>query len=224
MRDILGPLTVPVLIQYLSFREQQQDMNLDHDTPDQLLWRWCSSGHNSSKVSLFGYVPWPSRGARGKRSMKDQGPNEYQFLLWLAMQNRYWTVERLHRHGMHSDSTCALCDQQPKSIDHLLFACVFSRHVWFTFLGKFGLQLLSPGLNDVFPEWWIRRLKQVAKARRKAFDSLCALVTRCIWLHRNDVVFRNGSVSVPSVIFILDIHLCRWVQAGPVSWLHLSGE
>jgi hypothetical protein len=28
---------------------------------------------------------------------------------------------------------------------------------------------------------------QVAKARRKAFDSLCALMARCIWLHPNDV-------------------------------------
>jgi hypothetical protein len=110
-----------------------------------------------------------------KEAWKTRAPNEFWFFLWAAVQNRYWTVERLHRYGMHSDSTCALCDQQPETINHLLLACVFSRHVWFTFLGKFGWQLLSLGPNDVFPEWWIHRRKQVAKARRKAFDSLVRL-------------------------------------------------
>jgi hypothetical protein len=97
---------------------------------------------------------------------------------------------------MHSDSTCALCNQQPETINHLLLACFFSRQVWFTYLSMFGWQLLLPGPDDVFPEWWIRRRKQVAQARRKAFDSIFVLVAHCIWLHRNDVVFRNNSMSL----------------------------
>jgi hypothetical protein len=35
---------------------------------------------------------------------------------------------------MRNDSTYALCNQQPETIDHLLIACVFSRQVWFTSL------------------------------------------------------------------------------------------
>jgi hypothetical protein len=62
--------------------------------------------------------------------------------------------------------------------------------------------LASPlvGSDDLFPDWWLRRRKQVAQARTKAFDSICTLVARCIWLHRNEVVFRNGDVSVNRAI------------------------
>jgi hypothetical protein len=38
IHDILGPLTVPVLMQHLSLREKLQGVNLDHNNPDQLLW------------------------------------------------------------------------------------------------------------------------------------------------------------------------------------------
>jgi hypothetical protein len=47
---------------------------------------------------------------------------------------------------MRNDSTYALCNQQPETIDHLLIACVFSRQVWFTSLRKLGWHPLSPGL------------------------------------------------------------------------------
>jgi hypothetical protein len=66
-------------------------------------------------------------------------------------------LERLHRHGMQSDSICALCDQQSETIDHLLLACVVSRQIWFIYFGKYGWQHLLPGSNDVFPEQWIHR-------------------------------------------------------------------
>jgi hypothetical protein len=50
-------------------------------------------------------------------------------------------------------------------------------------------------------DWWIRRRKAVAKARRKAFDSLVFLVFRSLWLER------NARVSLGS--------LGRW-HRGPV--------
>jgi hypothetical protein len=54
----------------------------------------------------------------------------------------------------------------------------------------------------------------VPRARRKAFDSVCALVARCIWLHRNEAVFRNGSVLVTKIILDIDFHLDGWIRAG----------
>jgi hypothetical protein len=64
----------------------------------------------------------------------------------------------------------------------------------------------------------------VAKAIRKGVDSICALVSRCIQLHRNDVVFRSASVSVSSTISVIDMHLDSWVRAGLVWRACLLGE
>jgi hypothetical protein len=37
--------------------------------------------------------------------------------------------------------------------------------------------------------------KQIAKARHKAFDSTVACVAWCVWLERNDRVFRTTTKS-----------------------------
>jgi hypothetical protein len=49
IEDILGPLTVPVLIQYLSLREQLQGVALDQNSTEKFVWWWCPSGCYSSK-------------------------------------------------------------------------------------------------------------------------------------------------------------------------------
>jgi hypothetical protein len=117
----------------------------------------------------------------------------------LAIQDRYWTTER-RRHGLQSSSSCALCNQLPESVDHLLISCVISREVWFKCLCRSSWQQLAPSVDDELTNWWLRCRKQVPKARRKAFDSLCALVARSIQLHRNSVVFRSTQVGVSAHI------------------------
>jgi hypothetical protein len=44
MRDIVGALTVPVLLQYMEVRERMEAMVLNHSTLDATILRWCGSG------------------------------------------------------------------------------------------------------------------------------------------------------------------------------------
>jgi hypothetical protein len=126
-------------------------------------------------------------------------------LLDLRTFAQTWDAHRLH-----------LCTLQSKTRSYRppLITCVFGHEVWFNCLRKFGWQLLSLAADDAFPIWWLHRRKQVAKARRKAFNSLYALIAQCIWLHRNDSVFRNGTVSVARTLSDIDSHLDGWVSAG----------
>jgi hypothetical protein len=185
-----------------------QYLNLDSNIPDQLLWQWCSSSCYSSKLAYLALFNDQTCVLGAKEAWKIRAPNEVWFFVWLAVQNRCWTTERLHRHGMHSDSICALCDQPSETIDHLLLACVVSRQIWFIYFGKYDLVHLLWQIWLATPFTGVERCvprtvdPQVAKARRKAFDSLCALVARCIWLHLNDVF-----------LGVLD-HLCNWRTFG----------
>jgi hypothetical protein len=46
--------------------------------------------------------------------------------LWLVMQKRCWTADRLARRNLPHLAACLLCDQQ-ETIDHMLTSCVFAR-------------------------------------------------------------------------------------------------
>ncbi|XP_056691899.1 uncharacterized protein [Spinacia oleracea] len=47
--------------------------------------------------------------------------------IWLALQDRLKTKERLHIYGVTIDETCALCGHDTESSAHLFFNCYFSK-------------------------------------------------------------------------------------------------
>lgn len=65
------------------------------------------------------------RGA--KEVWRAQVPPKVKFFFWVTIHGRLWMAERRKRHGLQDDGTCALCDQEDETTDHLLTACVFSR-------------------------------------------------------------------------------------------------
>ncbi|OEL23010.1 hypothetical protein BAE44_0015970, partial [Dichanthelium oligosanthes] len=73
-------------------------------------------------------------------------------------------------------------------------------------------------------DWWLRSRKMVAKPRRKAFDSLCLLVSRHLWLERNSRVFRGVSRLPGSLVVVIFDQVALWSRAGLVDRSRLLGE
>jgi hypothetical protein len=48
VKDLIGSLTVSILIQYLSLRQQTDNMISEVDAPDRWVWKWNHSGEYSS--------------------------------------------------------------------------------------------------------------------------------------------------------------------------------
>ncbi|OEL20202.1 hypothetical protein BAE44_0018778 [Dichanthelium oligosanthes] len=108
-------------------------------------------------------------------------------------------------------------------VDHLLLQCVFSREVWFRSLRRLGWSQLAPTPVDSLTVWWLRSRKKVVKVRRKAFDSLCFLISRSLWLERNSRVFRGASCLPGSLVVSISDSVLLWVSAGLVDRSALLG-
>jgi hypothetical protein len=48
-----------------------------------------------------------------------------KFFLWLAENNRCWTVDRLAKRGLPHPEVCPLCDQVDETHQHILIGCLF---------------------------------------------------------------------------------------------------
>jgi hypothetical protein len=174
IRDISGPLTIPMIVQYLHLRQQLEGVHLDSVVEDRLSWRWSQSGAYSAS-SAYGAMFLGSSELLGvKQLWKTKAPGEHRFFRWLVLLDRCWTAERRRRHGLQDGDSCALCDQGSETISHLLLGCVYSREVWTSFLQRFGWEALVPAQDASFMDWWLTSRKRVIR-RRKAFDS-CSLV------------------------------------------------
>ncbi|GJR14347.1 reverse transcriptase zinc-binding domain-containing protein [Tanacetum coccineum] len=55
---------------------------------------------------------------------------KHSFIVWLAVQDRLTTQDKLRKWGDHAVNRCCLCCQESKNINHILFQCSFSRDIW----------------------------------------------------------------------------------------------
>jgi hypothetical protein len=52
------------------------------------------------------------------------------FILWLVMQDRLLTGDRLCKMGYKGNVQCVYCHNQIESMEHLFFECSFSYRIW----------------------------------------------------------------------------------------------
>jgi hypothetical protein len=132
IHDIEGPLTVLVSVQYLHLWQRLEGVTLDPGTDDQVKWRW------SYAISTYGVMFLGSSDLLGAKQLwKSKVLGEHKFFVWLVLQDRCWTSDRWHWHGLQEDNTCALCDQNSKHICQLLLGCIYNREIWASFLQSF---------------------------------------------------------------------------------------
>jgi hypothetical protein len=99
-----------------------QDLSLSADA-DAISWSITANGKYSA-ASAYG-VQFLGRLLQNDLQFVWQvrAEGKVQFFLWLLLQNRNWTAERLRARGLPHEQRCSLCDRSLKlQLDHLATA------------------------------------------------------------------------------------------------------
>jgi hypothetical protein len=212
--DIKGALTVQVLIEFLKVWELVEGIVLHPDVPDHFSWKFSSSGQYSSKSAyntmFTGSIKFPA----WRRIWKTWAPANCKFFIWLAINNRCWTSDRLAKRGLPHQAACPLCDQDVETINHILVSCVFAREVWSLVLNRIIPAVRPPRIDSHFNSWWCRASATLPKDERKGFNSLVVLVVWELWKHRNACVFQGSRPAVQSVVQAVMAEGHLWCLAG----------
>ena len=119
------------------------------------------------------------------------------FILWLAVQNKLMTHDRIAKWGNYNMNVCALCLNEEESHKHLFFNCPFSKDVWDKLKSMMNVQILSNDWNEIIKEM----------ADKPCNNSIWSIVRRLciaaavygIWKERNSRIFRNESCNGDTV-------------------------
>lgn len=116
-------------------------VSLSPNREDKVFWRVGDGTKSEFKSSLawndfretFPKVPWLNLVWFSNAIPK------HAFILWLAIQNKLLTQERMHSWNLNVNDRCAFCNYQRDSVNHLFFNCQFSQEVCrqFSYLGVF---------------------------------------------------------------------------------------
>ena len=83
-------------------------------------------------------------------------PSKAELLLWLVLQGKVDTQDRLRRFNIlkTDDCNCVLCGAVDESVQHLFFTCSFAWKVWTNYCQIWGITWVisnDPRLN--FESW-----------------------------------------------------------------------
>jgi hypothetical protein len=142
-----------------------------------------------------------------------------KFFFWLVMHGRCWTAYMRFWHGLQDSNTCIICEQEVKTMDHILLGCSFSREVWDLWIRRLHLQNDIIVQDEVAIEWWLHSRKVIPKPFHRGFDSLFFLIGWLHWKERNARTFNGVAASAAHLGVLIQEEIEAWCLAG---YKHLS--
>ncbi|GJX28615.1 putative RNA-directed DNA polymerase [Tanacetum coccineum] len=173
------------------------------DRRDRVLWRSNDGKVGNFSVSAVWFdlsevkpkVPWY------KLVWFSQNIPRHAFMLWLAINQKLKTQDRLEVWQEVNDIKCSLCGVEPESHDHLFFDCCFSLEIWHQFRDLVKLDSAPNALSVLVPYIAGRPIN------RSIWSILQRLVIGTlvyfIWQERNLRRFQMKSRSVKDLCMII---------------------
>ncbi|GKF52255.1 reverse transcriptase zinc-binding domain-containing protein, partial [Tanacetum coccineum] len=114
---------------------------------------------------------------------------KHSFILWMAVQNRLVTQDKVRKWGSFDMMACLLCKKEMDSHQHLFFQCDYSAEVWAKIKEKAGIQTTKWEWDEIVEEMTTMYCGNSIDSiiRRISFAADVYL----IWQERNWRIFRD---------------------------------
>ncbi|XP_049414575.1 uncharacterized protein LOC125877274 [Solanum stenotomum] len=116
-------------------------------------------------------------------------PPRWTFILYLALNERLQTRERLAAWGIVDDLRCVLCSSGMDSSEHLFFVCKYSATLWRKILQWMHIDRQVLGWKEKIT-WALRHFKG-KHALVEIFRMALAASIYAVWQERNNRIIQN---------------------------------
>ncbi|XP_015057495.1 uncharacterized protein LOC107003703 [Solanum pennellii] len=125
-------------------------------------------------------------------------PKAY-FTLWIMLNRKLATVDRLAKWGMLHNKACVLCKSADESIEHIFIECHYARKVWERLLYWIDNHSRCPMTWSQFIQWSIQHGKGKTTSAQ-LFKSTLAEGVYELWNERNKRLFEDKSSLEDKVV------------------------
>ncbi|XP_010687128.1 uncharacterized protein LOC104901274 [Beta vulgaris subsp. vulgaris] len=123
---------------------------------------------------------------------------KHRLIMWLAIQNRLKTRQRLKQMKICMDDQCLLCQQQPETITHLLFECKFSELCISQVLQWLGVTWRPRNLTQ--PCRWTMNRYKGNRTRKMVLLAAIAATVYVIWRNRNSAHWDQMIMTISKAV------------------------
>lgn len=110
---------------------------------------------------------------------------------WMACHEKLPIKERMKRFHMINEDRCSLCNQEVKTMEHLLFQCRITKEIWSDVLHWMEITNQPKGQKAKMD--WILAATKKKGCRARVLKLAFAETIYGVWQYRNQVVFRSDT-------------------------------
>jgi hypothetical protein len=122
--------------------------------PDSIRRRWTADGSHTSKSTYEVQYKGSFCSFNSKAIWSASAEGKHRFFAWLVVQRKILTADKLLARNWPCDPNCALCEQAPETVPHLILQCVFAREVW-VLVSNWTIGLILVPDQEISTEnWW----------------------------------------------------------------------
>lgn len=183
-----------LLDQFICLWELLQPISLSTQS-DSVRWSLMADGSYSATsaydAQFLARIDWPLLHKTCEPKVK--------FYMWLLLQNRNWTTDRLHIRGWTHSECCVLCDQVVELAAHLTLGCSLAREVWHGF-SRSDADASSHASNTTsISDWWRKTLGLGSQQVTRKQVTTATYVAWNLWKVRNRRTFEGKRCSPETV-------------------------
>ncbi|XP_026417155.1 uncharacterized protein LOC113312632 [Papaver somniferum] len=105
--------------------------------------------------------------------------------VWKIQQGVYTDDEKLIKKGYSLASKCCICQQNQDSMEHLLWSCSFSKHIWQWLVTVFQFQIPT-SFSDI-----LNFAKHKSSIIKQAWITVACAAMRELWFQKNKLIHEN---------------------------------
>ena len=156
-------------------------------------------------VQFWGRTPRPDL----QNVWKTLAEGKVKFFLWLMLQNRNWTADRLRARGWPHDDLCCLCSMQIETANHIALHCPYAGEVRNLFHASRPAMVEVLDAATSIQDWWC---KARARPKGSSFQSDIAIAVYIfwhVWKERGRRIFQKEELPAAGVAALVrsDIEL-----------------
>ncbi|XP_009599726.1 uncharacterized protein [Nicotiana tomentosiformis] len=132
----------------------------------------------------------------------------HQFILWLTLNQRLATVDRLAKWKIDVPKDCVLCTSQKEEMfDHLFFECEYAKSIWAILLNWLGERHSIESWEKEVQ--WLTKRTNNGRPRAQVVIFLFAATIYYTWLERNMRRFQKQYTTYAGRIreIVLQLHI-----------------
>ncbi|WVZ67318.1 hypothetical protein U9M48_016414 [Paspalum notatum var. saurae] len=192
--------TVQQLEEFLVLWDLLQEFQLT-DVDDSIRWKWTLDGAYTSKSAYLIQFKGSVCSFKANLIWKAHAEGKHKFFMWLLVQAKVLTADKLALRHWPCNPICVLCDQQQETALHLCLLCPFALQVWES-ARVWSNNLILPPVVDCLSveDWWLTVFLGKPEEHHKTISGILMYIVWNIWKERNRRIFDGKSAS-PTTVF-----------------------